>query len=365
MSPGRSSIPRPAWRRYGGVMKTWLITGTSTGFGRIMTEKLIARGDRVAATVRDGQALAAIQSDRLWTAELDLTDLSAIRAVVDRAFADLGTIDVVVSNAGYGLMGAAEEASDAQMLHVIQTNLLGSMQLVRSALPHLRAQEHGRLRPPPSARAPRSTGRACAWRSGGLPAPASTRGAPRARARPRGAGAAPRPRRRRRGPPASAAPRRPRPWRSARAARRHDTRGAKGERGGDAPAQGTSTRPWSGAATSGSDGFRPPPRPPAPRPRRGGPRPILVDPPTAGSLAPSPGSRVLSFRPRPCARVTRGLHLFVTALGGSTHGFRREPAISRAPRRWPAGCLAPPRTVTRTRPSSPTRGGSGSKARRS
>ena len=126
-------------------MKTWLITGTSTGFGRIMTETLIARGDRVAATVRDRNSLAAIQSDRLWTAELDVTDLSAIRTVVDRAFAELGTIDIVVSNAGYGLMGAAEEASDAQMLHVIQTNLLGSMQLVRSALPHLRAQKHGRI----------------------------------------------------------------------------------------------------------------------------------------------------------------------------------------------------------------------------
>lgn len=126
-------------------MKTWLITGTSTGFGRIMTEKLIARGDRVAATVRDRKALAAIQNDRLWTAELEMTDLAAIRSVVDRAFADLGTIDVIVSNAGYGLMGAAEEASDAQMLHVIQTNLLGSMQLVRCALPHLRAQQHGRI----------------------------------------------------------------------------------------------------------------------------------------------------------------------------------------------------------------------------
>ena len=126
-------------------MKTWLITGTSTGFGRIMTEKLLARGDRVAATVRDRKTLAAIESDRLWTAELDVTDLTAIREVVDRAFADLGTIDVIVSNAGYGLMGAAEEASDAQMLHVIQTNLLGSMQLVRSALPHLRAQKHGRI----------------------------------------------------------------------------------------------------------------------------------------------------------------------------------------------------------------------------
>lgn len=129
-------------------MKTWLITGTSSGFGRKLTEKLLQRGDRVAATVRQLSALAELQAqygDRLWTAALDLTDPAAIRRVVDAAFAELGRIDMVVSNAAYGLFGAAEEVSDEQVRHQIDTNLVGSIQLIRAALPHLRAQGGGRI----------------------------------------------------------------------------------------------------------------------------------------------------------------------------------------------------------------------------
>ena len=127
---------------------TWLITGVNSGFGRHMTELLLARGDRVAGTVRKIEAmhdLKAQYGERLWLAELDLTDTPAIRRVVDRAFEALGRIDVVVSNAGYGLIGAAEEVTDEQIVHQINTNLLGSIQLVRAALPHLRAQGGGRI----------------------------------------------------------------------------------------------------------------------------------------------------------------------------------------------------------------------------
>ncbi len=125
--------------------RTWFITGISSGFGRCLTELLLARGERVAGTVRDRAAVADLSSDRLWAAELDVTDLDAVRGVVDRAFAELGPIAVVVSNAGYGLFGAGEEATDAQMLHAVATNLLGSMQVIRAALPHLRAQGSGRI----------------------------------------------------------------------------------------------------------------------------------------------------------------------------------------------------------------------------
>ena len=68
-----------------------------------------------------------------------------IRKVVDAAFGALGTIDVVVNNAGHGLFGAAEEFTDEQVVHEIGTNLLGSIQVVRSALPHLRAQQQARI----------------------------------------------------------------------------------------------------------------------------------------------------------------------------------------------------------------------------
>ena len=129
-------------------MKTWFITGTSSGFGRKLAEKLLQRGDRVAATLRQPSALDDLKKqygDRLWVAVLDLTDAAAIRRVVDAAFAGLGRIDVVVSNAAYGLFGAAEELTDAQVRHQIDTNLVGSIQLIRAALPHLRAQGGGRL----------------------------------------------------------------------------------------------------------------------------------------------------------------------------------------------------------------------------
>ena len=130
------------------MTRTWFITGTSSGFGRIMTEKLLARGDRVAATLRRADALddlKALHGDRLWVASLDVTDTATVRQVVDRAFDELGRIDVVVNNAAYGLFGAAEEVSDEQIRRQIDTNLIGSIQVIRAALPHLRAQGGGRV----------------------------------------------------------------------------------------------------------------------------------------------------------------------------------------------------------------------------
>jgi len=89
--------------------------------------------------------LKATDGERLWLATLDLSLTVSIRDVVERAWAALGTIDVVVSNAGYGLTGAAEEVTDEQVRHLIDTNLLGSIQLIRAALPHMRAQGRGRI----------------------------------------------------------------------------------------------------------------------------------------------------------------------------------------------------------------------------
>ena len=130
------------------MSRTWFITGTSSGFGRLMTEKLLASGDRVAATARNTDALSDLKDsygDLLWTAKLDVTDTAAVRNVVARAFGDLGRIDVIVNNAGYGLFGAAEELSDDQILDQINTNLVGPIQVTRAALPHLREQGGGRI----------------------------------------------------------------------------------------------------------------------------------------------------------------------------------------------------------------------------
>jgi NAD(P)-dependent dehydrogenase (short-subunit alcohol dehydrogenase family) len=133
-----------------GVMttRTWLITGANSGFGRHLSEQLLSRGDRVAGTFRASGSVDDLVSR--WPStfrayHLDVTDPAEITSVVDAAFADLGRIDVVVSNAGYGLMGAAEELSDEQIEHQIATNLTGSIRLIRAALPHLRAQGGGRI----------------------------------------------------------------------------------------------------------------------------------------------------------------------------------------------------------------------------
>src|SRR5579859_254352 len=117
------------------MKRTWFITGVNGGFGRHMTEQLLAQGDRIAGTVRDLDSMADLKArhgDALWLAKLDLTDRPAIRRVVDVSFGELEHVDVVVSNAGYGLFGAAEEMTDEQITHQIDTNLLGSIQTVRA-----------------------------------------------------------------------------------------------------------------------------------------------------------------------------------------------------------------------------------------
>ena len=109
--------------------RTWFITGVSSGFGRELTAQLLARGDRVVGTVRDPGKVADLREQYPVTfrAEvLDMTDTAAIREVVERAFAQFGRIEVIISNAGYGLFGAAEEFTDEQIEHIVATNLVGT-----------------------------------------------------------------------------------------------------------------------------------------------------------------------------------------------------------------------------------------------
>jgi NAD(P)-dependent dehydrogenase (short-subunit alcohol dehydrogenase family) len=130
------------------AQRTWLITGVSSGFGRELTEQLLAQGDHVVGTVRDTSKVADLseQYPATFRAEvLDVTDTAAIHDVVERSFAQLGRIDVIISNAGYGLFGAAEELTDTQVEQIVATNLVGPIQLIRAALPHLRAQGGGRV----------------------------------------------------------------------------------------------------------------------------------------------------------------------------------------------------------------------------
>ena len=130
------------------MSKTWLITGVSSGFGYEMTKQLLESGNTVIGTVRNTKKvedLIAKYPDTFDCRILDVTDVPAVHSVVDSAFAKHGKIDVIVSNAGYGLFGAAEELTDAEVDHIIATNLTGSIALIRSALPYLRKQNSGNI----------------------------------------------------------------------------------------------------------------------------------------------------------------------------------------------------------------------------
>ncbi len=128
------------------MSRTWFITGTSSGMGRELTERLLERGDRVAATLRRPDRLSELVTrypGQLWVRELDVASNAQIVEVVDEAFAAMGRIDVVVSNAGYGVFGAAEELTDDDVTGIIDTNLTGSIRLARAVTPHLRRQGGG------------------------------------------------------------------------------------------------------------------------------------------------------------------------------------------------------------------------------
>jgi NAD(P)-dependent dehydrogenase (short-subunit alcohol dehydrogenase family) len=126
----------------------WFITGTSQGFGRELVRAALDRGDSVIATSRNPQAVTAAfpkAGDRLLTVSLDLRDAAQIAAVVAQSIARFQRIDVLVNNAGYGLTGAVEEASDAEILNVYETNVFGLLRLTRAVLPQMREQKSGHV----------------------------------------------------------------------------------------------------------------------------------------------------------------------------------------------------------------------------
>lgn len=128
--------------------KVWFITGAARGFGRVWAEAALERGDLVAATARRPEALAGLAGtfgDALLPLPLDVTDRAAVFAAVIRAQKTFGRLDVVVNNAGYGLFGAVEEASEADVRAQIDTNLLGAIWVTQAALPGMRRRGHGHI----------------------------------------------------------------------------------------------------------------------------------------------------------------------------------------------------------------------------
>ena len=126
-------------------MKTWFITGISRGLGKALAEAALARGDTVIGTVREEAPDIEAESGTLHVLTLDVARADAIVPAVAEAFGHTGRIDVLVNNAGYGLLGAIEEASDAEVERLFDVNVFGPFRLIRAALPHLRQQGGGHI----------------------------------------------------------------------------------------------------------------------------------------------------------------------------------------------------------------------------
>ncbi len=128
--------------------KTWFITGASSGFGRAFAEHALAKGYNVVATSRQVSALAALVAaapDRVLALALDVTRLGEVEAAIKMVVARFGRIDVLINNAGYGVVGGFEETSDAELRALMETNFFGAMNVIRAALPTLRTQRSGAL----------------------------------------------------------------------------------------------------------------------------------------------------------------------------------------------------------------------------
>jgi len=128
--------------------RVWFITGASTGFGRKLAEAVLAKGDRVAATARKEETVADLERqypNQARAVRLDVTDLAQVKASVQAAIDAFGRIDVLVNNAGYGLLGAVEEVSDAQIRQQFETNVFGLLNVTRAVLPLLREQKSGHI----------------------------------------------------------------------------------------------------------------------------------------------------------------------------------------------------------------------------
>ena len=125
--------------------KVWLITGVSRGLGKDLARAVLAKGDVVVGTSRDGRADLEAEGGRLLMLPLDLAKPGGEREVVERAHGFRGRLDVLVNNAGYGLLGAVEEADDAEVARVFDVNFFGPLRLIRAALPYFRRQGGGHI----------------------------------------------------------------------------------------------------------------------------------------------------------------------------------------------------------------------------
>lgn len=128
--------------------RVWFITGSSSGIGRLLAEEVLAAGDSVAATARNVEKVSDLEQkfpDRAKAIRLDVTDKTRVAEAVAEAMAAFGQIDVLVNNAGYGLVAAQEEATEDEICRQIKTNVHGVIHVTQAVLPHMRRQGSGHI----------------------------------------------------------------------------------------------------------------------------------------------------------------------------------------------------------------------------
>ncbi len=128
--------------------KVWLITGTSSGFGRSLALDLIARGERVVATARDPRVLddlVRLAPERVLALRLDVTKPEEVQAAVTAAIAKFGAVDVLVNNAGFSIVGAAEETSESELRATLETMFFGAAAMTRAVVSHMRERRTGTI----------------------------------------------------------------------------------------------------------------------------------------------------------------------------------------------------------------------------
>jgi NAD(P)-dependent dehydrogenase (short-subunit alcohol dehydrogenase family) len=129
------------------MAKTWFITGASRGFGALIAEQALERGDNVVATARDPERVASRLGDspNLLAVALDVTNDAQAHAAADAAVARFGRIDILLNNAGFGLLGAVEEATSQEIERIYATNVFGLLAVTCAVLPHMRRQRSGHV----------------------------------------------------------------------------------------------------------------------------------------------------------------------------------------------------------------------------
>lgn len=128
--------------------KVWFITGVSSGFGRELAKEVASHGDTVIGTVRKKEQMQSfndIAPGLTYAHKLDVTEANDVRSAIKEIAEKYGRIDVLVNNAGFGFLGAMEEAGIAEVRDVMETNFFGALQVTQAILPYMRAQQGGHI----------------------------------------------------------------------------------------------------------------------------------------------------------------------------------------------------------------------------